>query len=147
MLIFNRDKKKNLSFSVDLEGIDKTMLEYYIRLSSDTTDYGFKGYEKDGVLEFTIPALGDIIKESEISKLKSIKVEVHDKENRYYLKPFDENIKIEDSPKVVADIKESIDIKKDMKVKIGKVEDIDESVDEKVIEKSKKNTKFGKFLK
>jgi len=70
MIIFNRDKEKKITFKMDLSGIERSMLEYHIRLSSNTADYGFKGVEKNGLLEFTIPALSGILKESEIRNLK-----------------------------------------------------------------------------
>lgn len=142
MLVFNRDKEKKIKFSVDLEGIDSSMLEYYIRLSSDNTDYGFKGTEKNGVLEFTIPALGDIIKESEILKLNSIKIEVHDRENKYYLKPFDDSIKVEEAPKAVTEIKDQEDKKKEVKIVLEKTVELDGD-----LPAPKSKSKISKFLK
>lgn len=141
MLKFNRDKEKKLNFKIDLEGIDKSVLEYYIRLSSGNTDYGFKGFENNGILEFTIPALSGIIKESEIDKLKSIKIEVHDNNNKYYLRPLDESIEFELAPKV--DVKVDLEEDKDFKIKLKKVSEEDKKVDKK----DTKNTKISKFLK
>jgi hypothetical protein len=113
---------------MDLTGIDHSMLEYNIRLSSDTADYGFKGIEKDGLLEFTIPALSDIIKESEMKKLKSVKIEVNDKENKYYLKPFNADMKFEVLPKASVSINIEEDIKKEIKIDLKKEDEQDNNV-------------------
>jgi len=128
MIIFNRDKEKKITFKMDLSGIERSMLEYHIRLSSNTADYGFKGVEKNGLLEFTIPALSGILKESEIRNLKSVKIEVNDKENKYYLKPFNDDMKFEVLPSanVVLDLEE--DTKKAITVDLKIEEELDNNV-------------------
>ena len=115
---------------MDLSGIDSSMLECHIRLSTDLADYGFKGTQKNGLLEFTIPALNGIIKESEIKQLKSIKVEVNDKENKYYLKPFMDDMRVESSIPLTttANIELDEDIKKPISIIMSKKEELDNNV-------------------
>ena len=139
MLTFNKHKEKKINFQIELDGIDSGVLEYFIRLSTDSADYGFKGSEKNGILEFTIPPMIDILKESEIVKLKSIKIEVHDKENKYYLKPFDEIIEFESAPKAITQIKEVEDKKKPISILLKKTDDKNDGIDVP-------KTKFSKFL-
>lgn len=139
MLTFNKHKEKKINFQIELDGIESNVLEYFIRLSTDSADYGFKGSEKNGVLEFTIPPMIDILKESEIAKLKSIKIEVHDRENKYYLKPFDEIIEFESAPNAVTQIKEVEDKKKSISILLKKTDDKNDGVDTP-------KTKFSKFL-
>lgn len=141
MIVFNRDKEKTLKFGLDIKGINSKMLEYYIRLSSDTADFGFKGnLNEDNILEFTIPALGGIIKESEIEGLKSVKIEVHDKENKYYLKPMEDDMKFDEAPRAVTEKKDEKDTKKDININLKIEEELD---DDKPAPKSK----ISRFLK
>jgi len=137
MLKFNRDKKKEIKFKVELEGIDSNLLEYYIRLSSDTTDYGFKGIDNNGILEFTIPALGGLLTESEIKNLKSVKIEVHDKKNRYYLSPYQDEISFENMPYANIKIDEQKDTKKEININLK---------DTKTNEPVKSSSKLHGFL-
>lgn len=134
MIIFDRDKEKKLTFKMDLSGIESSMLECHIRLSSKTADYGFKGVQKNGLLEFTIPALSGIIKESEIKELNSIKIEFNDKENKYYLKPFVDDMRFD--PRPTASLEHSLeeDIKKTIDIKLEKKEELD---DKKPVPKTK----------
>ncbi|MHA1738589.1 MAG: hypothetical protein ACTSWD_08380 [Candidatus Heimdallarchaeota archaeon] len=118
MLKFNRDKKKLIKFKMEIEGIESNLLEYYIRLSGDLIDYGFKGSAAGGVLEFNIPALGGLLTETEIKNLKSVKIEVHDKQNKYYLCPFMDEVIFETAPKAIAKMDEEKDIKRDIKINL-----------------------------
>jgi|SRR6056297_2231823 len=141
MITFNTTKEKKIKFALDIEGIDSKVLEYYIRLSSDNTDLGFKGNLTEGnILEFTIPALSDIIKESELKDIKNIKIEVHDKENKYYLRPFDDMVEFEHGPKAVTEMKDQQDKNKDIKMKMKMTEELDDN-------KPAPKSRISKFLK
>lgn len=128
MIIFDRDKEKKLTFKMDLSGIDSSMLECHIRLSSKTVDYGFKGIQKNGLLEFTIPALSDIIKESEIKELKSLKIEFNDKENKYYLKPFVDDMRFDPRPSANLAVSIEEDVKKPISIELKKEEELDNKI-------------------
>ncbi len=137
MLKFNRDKKKNIKFNMELDGIESEMLEYYIRLSSDNMDYGFQGNVKNGILEFNIPALGGLLTEKEIKNLKSVKIEVHDKQNKYYLSPYQDEVSFEKAPSGKVKMNEEIDTKKDINLQLN---------DPETNEPVKSSTKLSGFL-
>lgn len=137
MLKFNRDKKKDIKFKMEIEGIESNLLEYYIRLSSDNMDYGFKGHDNNGVLEFSIPALGGLLTEAEIKGLKSVKIEVHDKENKYYLSPYQDEVGFDTKPGARIKMDEEKDTKRELKVDLR---DIDTN------EPVKTSSKIGGFL-
>ena len=92
------------------------------------------------ILEFTIPALSDIIKESELKDIKNIKIEVHDKENKYYLRPFDDMVEFEHGPKAVTEMKDQQDKNKDIKMKMKMTEELDDN-------KPAPKSRISKFLK
>jgi len=137
MLKFNRDKKKQIKFKMEIEGIESNLLEYYIRLSGETVDYGFKGSAAGGILEFNIPALGGLLTETEIRGLKAVKIEVHDKQNKYYLCPYQDEINFENAPKAIAKMDEEKDTKREIEVTLKDI-DTDEPV--------KTSSKLGGFL-
>ena len=127
MITFNTDKEKRLKFDLNVQGIKSQMLEYYIRLSSDTTDFGIKGnLLEDNILEFIIPPLGDIIKESKLDAFNKIKIEVHDKENKYYLKPMEDSIVLEKQPRADVTITEQND--KGIELNLSINEELDNGV-------------------
>ena len=95
MIKIDPNKKKNLSFSVNVEGIEPQLLEYNLRLSSGNIDYGFKGQNNNGEISFSLPPLKEVVNQDNISNISTIKLEVHDKNNKYYLKPFEDQVKID----------------------------------------------------
>jgi len=135
MLKFDRNKKKKIKFAMELDGIDGNLLEYYIRLSSSKMDYGFKGVNNNNILEFEIPALGVLLTETELNDLSNVKIEVHDKQNQYYLLPYQDEIEFEQKPVINTKIDEQVDTKVKLEIKL-----ID--TDEKV----KKESKLSKFI-
>jgi len=138
MINFDTKKEKKIKFALDVEGIDSRLLEYYIRLSSTSTDLGFKGYlADDGILEFTIPPLDDIMNESKLKDIKTVKIEVHDKDNNFYLKPYQDMINIDHGSVSITNIEEN---NKNIKVKTDIKGDLDDN-------KKSTKSKFSKFLK
>jgi len=138
MINFDTKKEKKIKFALDVEGIDSRLLEYFIRLSSTSTDLGFKGYlADDGILEFTIPPLDDIMKESKLKDIKTVKIEVHDKDNKFYLKPYQDMINIDHGSVSITNIEEN---NKNIKVKTDIKGDLDDN-------KKSAKSKFSKFLK
>ena len=99
MIKFNPRKSKKLSFGYQAENVDPNNLEYYIRLSDGKIDYGIKGEKSGKELVFQIPPLNEFA-EKNIDELNTIKMEVHDKSNKYYLKPFEDSVEIEKEPEV-----------------------------------------------
>ena len=149
MLTFNPNKQKNISFSINVEGIDPTLLEYNLRLSNNVLDLGFKGYKaKNGEIVFEIPPLKNITEADIFKSLKTAKLEVNDKNNKYYLKPFEDNVTIKEEVKVVAKVQEEQELtEKDSFSVSASINEINDDVTP-IIKTPipKKSSKFGKFL-
>jgi len=146
MLTFDPNKEKNLSFSISVQGIDPSILEYNLRLSNGNIDYGFKGKNNNGEVTFSIPPLQEVVNNNVLYDLSSVKLEVHDQNNKYYLKPFQDEVKIKKEMKVEAKLAEENDDKSTFSVNASLNEDNDNSdKQEKVNPKPK--SKFGSFLK
>lgn len=105
MIKFNPSKTKKLSFGYQAENIQPSNLEYYIRLTDGKIDYGIKGEQKGNELVFEIPPLNEFI-EKNIDNLSTIKMEVNSKDNKYYLKPFEDSIEIEKEPEMNVEVNE-----------------------------------------
>lgn len=138
MIKIDPNKEKKLNFAVEIQGIDPNFLEYNLRLSNGNIDYGFKGINENGNIKFTVPPLNDIINNSD--SITKIKLEVNDRNNKYYLKSFEDEVKIEKQIKIEAKLSEELDI--DKSVPSVKASLNEEEIEEKVI----KNTKFSKFI-
>ena len=151
MIKFDPSKEKNLKFNIEVQGIDPSLLEYNIRLSNNKIDYGFKGINENGTIKFAIPPLNEIVKEDILESIDKIKMEVNDKNNKYYLKPFEDSIKIQNNLKVEAQLsEEETKDKEDIPIVEANLSEEEETKIEKeqVIEQrpSKKSSKFKKFL-
>jgi hypothetical protein len=140
MVTFDPNKKKNLSFSISVQGIDPSILEYNLRLSNGSVDYGFKGKNNNGEVMFSIPPLQEVINKDVLHNLNEIKLEVNDKNNKYYLKPFENEIKIKKEMKVETKLekeKEKETETNEFSVDVSLNED-----DNKEAERKKPNTKL-----
>lgn len=147
MIKIDPNKKKTLNFSVNVEGIDPQLLEYNLRLSSGNVDYGFKGTNNNGEISFSLPPLKEVVNSSNIENINSIKLEVHDRNNKYYLKPFEDNVKIDKQLKVEATLSEEKSVSEENKFKVDASikEDVDKEEEQKKPQQPK--SKFGNFLK
>ena len=77
-----------------------------------------------------------------MENVNKVKLEVNDRNNKYYLKPFEDTIKIKNDPVVDVSIHENIDesVEDDVKVDVMIKEEKDIKVE------PKKKTPFGKFI-
>lgn len=143
MIVFDPNKTKTMSFDVEVKNISPELLEYNLRLFNEQIHYGFKGKVKHGSITFEIPPLGDVISPDLLENINGIKLEVNDRNNKYYLKPFEDSIKIEIDPSVTVSMHENIDetVKNDIKIDVV----IKEETDIKPI-KPKKKSAFSKFI-
>jgi hypothetical protein len=154
MIKIDPNKQKNIKFKIIVEGIDPQLLEYNLRLSNGNIDYGFKGKGDGREVSFTIPALNEVVKYEVLESLNKVKLEVNDGNNKYYLRPFEDELKIQKNLKVEAQLseEEEIDDTDIPKINASISEDKDEYVEnnkedeEKKSKKKKKKTKFGQFL-
>lgn len=151
MLKFDPNKNKSISFKVNVEGIDPTVLEYNLRLSNGNIDYGFKGTNNNGEVSFDIPPLKEIVNNNILYDLNEVKLEVHDSSNKYYLKPFHDEVKIHKEPKVEAKVNEEKECKEDFSVSatLSEQDDKPQPPPSKYISetgKERHKTKFGEFL-
>jgi hypothetical protein len=89
-----------------------------------------------------LPPLKEVVNQDNISNISTIKLEVHDKNNKYYLKPFEDQVKIDKQLKVEATLSEEKNISEENEFKVNA--SIKENVDS---EETKEKSKFGKFLK
>lgn len=145
MIKIDPNKKKTLSFSVNVEGIDPQLLEYNLRLSSGNIDYGFKGVNNNGEISFSLPPLKEVVNSSNIENINNIKLEVHDKNNKYYLKPFEDNVKIDKQLKIEATLSEEKYISEENEFKVNA--SIKEDTDKEEEKSQQPKSKFGNFLK
>lgn len=128
MIKFDPKKKKTLKFGFQVENIQSNNLEYYIRLSDNKLDYGIKGEVQQNQIIFEIPPLNEIA-EKNIDNLSTIKMEVNSKDNKYYLKPYEDSIEIEKEPGItIKEVNEESEEKEGKKTFfVTEVEDEDTS--------------------
>lgn len=149
MIKFDPYKKKTISFKVAVEGITQDLLEYKLRLSDGKMEYGFKGTVVNDKVTFTIPPLSEVVMDDKLSNIKEVKLEVNDKEGKYYLNPYMSEAQVVTPPKVNTEMIEESD---GVEESIFSVEtSLEEETEEKetkiepVTKKSK--SKISEFLK
>lgn len=143
MIKIDPNKTKTIKFRVDVQGIDPRILEYNLRLSTGNIDYGFKGVNENGEISFNIPPLKEVVNNDNIQSIKEIKLEVHDKNNKYYLKPYEDEVKIENELKVEAKLFED---KNESKEKEFTVSASISEEKEETIETPKKKSKIREIF-
>ena len=149
MLIFEVNKQKKLSFEVEISGIEPNLLEYNLRLSNDDNDFGIKGVNENGVISFNILALNEWLNKDIIESLDKISLEINDKNNKFFLKPYTDTIKIKYEPVVSVRLEEEKDetIESNIKLKTKILLDEDIEMSKKKKKKIKlKKSKFNNFL-
>jgi len=147
MITFDPYKQKNMTFKIEVQGISLDLLECRLRLSDNTIDYGFKGEIEEDKITFSIPPLKSIINEENLNSIKNIKLEVNDKNGKYYLKPFEDTVEIKlSSPKIAATVFEEKDesTKQDFVIKTSLLQETNKKENKP---QKKADTKFKSFLK
>lgn len=139
MLIFDALKEKKLEMMIETKGIKPQNLKFTFRIIIENIEYGFPCYLIGDKVTVTIPPLSEIIVgEIQVGNYSS-KLEVTG-EDKYYLKPFDEKIKIKSEPEVEITIEQSVEDKEEQVI-----EELDlkmsSIVDEDISKIDKKETK------
>lgn len=150
MIKFDPYKKKTISFKVAVEGITQDLLEYKLRLSDGKMEYGFKGTVVNDKVTFTIPPLSEVVMDDKLSNIKEVKLEVNDKEGKYYLKPYMSEAQVVTAPKVNTEmIEESDGVEESIfSVETSLVEEETEEKEPKIEPVTKKSkSKISEFLK
>ena len=121
MILFDPNKTKTISFDIEVKGINPDLLEYNIRLFNEKINWGFKGKSKNGSIVFEIPPLSAVIRSDLLEQIDGIRLEVNDRNNKYYLKPYEDTVKIKVEPVIDVSIHEDIDEDLTEEVKIDVV--------------------------
>jgi hypothetical protein len=159
MLSFYKNKQKKLSFDILLEGADINSLEFYFRLFDGKKNYGIKGeLDEHNKIVFDIPPLTELINEENIKDSYEAKLEVVSN-SKYYLLPFQDEVRIKKEPKISVSVFEEKEVSEDIflpKLKVTEAREIEtenktvikEEIKETKEEKSKEKTsKFRGFIK
>jgi len=165
MIIFNPKLKKSLTMTVAHEGIESSKLNFTFRIIVEGVEYGFPCEFDGSKVKVEIPPLSEVIKEIDNGEYLA-KLEVNG-DNKFYLKPFSENVTIKKEPKmeVLMDNPEKNESNVIEGLKIAISEFIDEDLttigfdvakktdtpltggdEEKKTEKKKRPSKISKFL-
>lgn len=142
MIKINPSKEKTLTFSLEVEGIDPKLLKYTLRLTEGTVEYGFKGENKNGEVVVTIPPLSSIVKMDKIDKIDTIKLEIHDSNNKYFMMPFEDTVLIEKEPVLMVTMTEEKEEAVESKIQVRIKSDSDKTVAKPV----KTNSRISRFL-
>jgi len=151
MLTFDVNKEKKLEMMIETQGIDPQSLEFTFRILIEGIEYGFPAQLIGNKVVVTIPPLSEVLAQKIESGDYNAKLEVNG-ENKYYLKPFNEQVHIKIEPKVevtLDDDNERIEEKKNFDLKLSSIteEDAVTKTKEKSVIKKKKESKFLKSLK
>lgn len=118
---------------IEAKGIKPQSLNFTFRIMIEGVEYGFPCKLDGNKVSVRIPPLADIVKENLENGNYDAKLEVTG-EDKYYLKPFSESIKVKIEPKVeieIAESKEDLaqDIKEASTVIVSSI--IEEDIDHK----------------
>jgi hypothetical protein len=160
MLIFDALKEKKLEMMIETKGIKPQNLKFTFRIIIEGIEYGFPCTLIGDKVTVTIPPLSEVVYgDIHVGNYDS-KLEVTG-EDKYYLNPFSEKIKIKLEPEVeitmeksIEDVEERVIENMDLKMSSIVDEDIipDKKIEEKCAEKikqveKKKKSKFASSLK
>ena len=151
MIKLNPDKEKTITFDLTVEGVDPKLLTYTLRLTENGIDYGFRGINNNGEIKVVIPPLNSVLNRDHINELKSIKLEVTGLDNKYYMKPYEDTVIIEQEPSVNISIKNEEEKIDEKTINVTVKDDNDNVVEKKKCKKSdktpdKKKTKLSKIF-
>ena len=148
MLIFDASKNKKIEMAIESQGIDNDKLKFTFIIDSGKVSYGFPCEFNEGSVTVDIPALSEVIKDIKAGTYGA-RLDVTG-DDKYYLKPFDEQVVVKLSPTIKkVEIKDN-DVQESMSIMVSKMfesdgdHDKDRLNDKKVEEKKTDEKEEGK---
>ena len=152
MITLEPNKKKTIKFSTETKGLDPRILEYTLKLHEKNYEIGIKGHFDSGDVIFQIPALKNILSESATSNIKKVTLEIIDKYNNYFVRAFEDTVKVKMGPSIKTEKKEEI-FEPDYNLNENHVNNHDNDIplekiqkEEKKVNDSPKNINLKMFL-
>lgn len=126
MITFDPYKEKKIEMDIETRGIEPQNLNFVFRIVVNDIEYGFKCKLIDRKVSVTIPALSTIICNTFNDGIYDSKLEVTG-EDKYYLKPFSDKVKIKFEPKVEITMEPSIEepVVEELDLKMSSIVDED----------------------
>ncbi len=125
MLLFDADKEKSLSMVIETKNIKTDTLAFTFNIIVEGIKYGFPCTVTEGKVDISIPALSGVIFKLQSGEYQASLDVTGD--NKYYLNPFNETIKIEQEPKVEVVLDEvDEDVQKELSINISRILEIEE---------------------
>ena len=132
MLIFDASKNKKIQMAIESQGISSDKLKFTFTIDTGDVSYGFPCMFNEGRVEVDIPPLQDIIKDLKSGNYDA-RLDVTG-DDKYYLKPFDEQIIIKLAPTIKkVEIRDN-DVQESIGVMVSKLIEIDDEPEEKIDE-------------
>ena len=147
-IIFEANKEKKLSMLVEVENVDNNDLTYTFNIKIDNVVYGFPCSIKENKIEITIPALDTVIKEVKSGTYDAYLDVIE--ENKFHSRPYEEQVKIEQQPKIDVLLNSDTDekVKESVNVLVSKIieENPKEEKKKKIKEEKKKESVLSKVF-
>lgn len=150
MLIFDASKNKKIQMAIESQGISDDKLRFTFTIDTGGVSYGFPCTFNEGRVEVDIPPLSEVIKDLKAGNYQA-RLDVTG-DDKYYLKPFDEQVIIKIDPVIKkVDITEQ-DVSEEIKLAVSslievnesdKVDNKDDKVDKEETKVDNKDTKTG----
>ena len=99
MITFLASKEKKIEMMIETKGIKPQSLNFTFRIMIEGIEYGFPCTLIGDAVTVTIPPLFDVISENIKEGEYNAKLEVTG-DSKYYLKPFDDKVRLKIDPKV-----------------------------------------------
>ena len=150
ILEFDKHKSKSYKMLVETTGVDVDKLNITFNISANGIKYGFPCTIVEDKVQIDVPVLGDVINNLSPGEYQAT-LDITSN-NKYFIQPFNEKIKIMEEPSikidkgslkedelsvVISELIDGVDVEIDKKT-ITKPENIDD-IDEKSINKKLKN--------
>lgn len=131
MIILDSNKNKKLSMSIIVEGIEQEKLDFKFIIEKDGIEYGFPAELDGNKVKLKIPALVNVIKELDSGRYPAkIEVSAVTEGNKgFYMRPWEDTVKIEVAPEVSVSLDESEEEPTE-NISVQIEEDIDEEIKE-----------------
>jgi len=144
MIKIDKNQPKTIKMDINIQGIDRNRLNFYFRIDLDNMLISFKSILiEDNQLEISIPILSCLLVDLTPGRYKSY-LEINDDE-KYYLKPWEGDVFIEEEPHVEVSIDEHLD---SPKINVNYTETVDQTlVKENKEQKKKTKNKKKKMTK
>ena len=128
--------------AIESQGISSDKLKFTFTIDTGKVSYGFPCQFNEGRVEVDIPPLGSVIKDLKSGSYQA-RLDVTG-DDKYYLKPFDEQVVVKMAPTIKkVDIKDN-DIQESIGVMVSQLIEIDDEPEKKVEEKEEKKDKKEK---